>query len=160
MTRITSFIAGLVALSGCALAQDYPVEVDDLTALVLHEARGETFSGMVAVATVVLDRVEDPRWPATIEGVIYQPRQFSGMTRDKRFVSYDVKVVERASKAVWFAFIGFVPEECGERPILWFHTVDKPRGVEQWPPEWVGRLSLDVACIVGNHVFYRDPTHA
>lgn len=45
---------------------------------VRREAASEPFLGQVAVACVILNRVNDPqRWPDTISGVILQPLQFS-----------------------------------------------------------------------------------
>jgi len=50
----------------------------DLLARVVHgEAAGEPFEGKVAVAAVVLNRVDSPLFPDTIAGVIYEPWQFS-----------------------------------------------------------------------------------
>lgn len=50
-----------------------------LAKLVHSEARGETYTGQVAVAAVVLNRVDDPRFPNTIAGVIYQPWAFTAI---------------------------------------------------------------------------------
>lgn len=47
-------------------------EVDLLARLVHAEAKGESFAGKVAVATVVLNRVDHPDFPNTIQNVIYQ----------------------------------------------------------------------------------------
>ena len=47
-----------------------------MTRLVFAEARGEPFEGQVAVAAVLLNRLEHPDFPDTVQGVIYQPRQF------------------------------------------------------------------------------------
>ena len=45
----------------------------DLLAKVVHgEARGESYTGKVAVAAVVLNRVDSASFPNTIAGVIYQ----------------------------------------------------------------------------------------
>mgnify|MGYP005759376533 CR=1 FL=1 len=48
-----------------------------LARLIYAEARGETYSGMVAVGAVVLNRVKSPSFPNTISGVIYQPYAFT-----------------------------------------------------------------------------------
>ncbi len=48
-----------------------------LARLVYGEARGEPYKGMVAVAAVVLNRVEDSRFPNSIAKVIYQSGAFS-----------------------------------------------------------------------------------
>ncbi|MDR0137003.1 cell wall hydrolase [Metabacillus idriensis] len=48
-------------------------EDKDLLARIVHaEAKGEPYAGKVAVATVVLNRVKDDRFPDTIKDVIYQ----------------------------------------------------------------------------------------
>lgn len=48
-----------------------------LARCVYAEARGEPYTGMVAVAAVVLNRVKDSRFPNTISGVIYQSYAFT-----------------------------------------------------------------------------------
>ncbi len=48
-----------------------------LAQLVYAEARGEPYKGQVAVAAVVLNRVESSKFPNSIAKVIYQPRAFS-----------------------------------------------------------------------------------
>ncbi|WP_051758682.1 cell wall hydrolase, partial [Halobacillus karajensis] len=48
-----------------------------LAQLVEAEAKGETFKGKVAVAEVVLNRVEHSTFPDSVEAVIYQEGQFS-----------------------------------------------------------------------------------
>ncbi len=52
-------------------------EKDLMARLVRAEAGGESYEGMVAVASVVLNRVADPRFPNSVEGVIYAKNQFS-----------------------------------------------------------------------------------
>lgn len=47
-------------------------EKDLLARLVNAEAKGESYAGKVAVATVVLNRVESKDFPNTIKGVVYQ----------------------------------------------------------------------------------------
>ncbi|MFZ3589993.1 cell wall hydrolase [Bacillus sp. DJP31] len=51
-------------------------EIELLARLVRAEAQTEPFKGKVAVATVVLNRVESPKYPKTIKKVIYQRGQF------------------------------------------------------------------------------------
>lgn len=45
---------------------------DLLARLVSAEAKGESYAGKVAVATVVLNRVDHPDFPDTVKDVIYQ----------------------------------------------------------------------------------------
>ena len=44
-----------------------------LAKVIYAEARGESYTGQVAIAAVVLNRVRDSRFPNTVAGVIYQP---------------------------------------------------------------------------------------
>ena len=41
------------------------------------EARGESLKGQIFVLNTIQNRVDDIRWPSTIEAVITQPYQFS-----------------------------------------------------------------------------------
>ena len=48
-----------------------------LARLVYGEARGEPYTGQVAVASVVLNRVKSSAFPNSVAGVIYQSGAFS-----------------------------------------------------------------------------------
>ena len=50
-----------------------------LAKLIYSEARGEPYVGQVAVGAVVLNRVANPNFPNTLEGVIYQPWAFTAL---------------------------------------------------------------------------------
>lgn len=51
-----------------------------LLAKCIHaEARGEPYSGQVAVGAVILNRVKSSKFPNTIYGVIYQPYAFTAV---------------------------------------------------------------------------------
>ncbi|MGI6778565.1 MAG: spore cortex-lytic enzyme [Acetivibrionales bacterium] len=53
----------------------------NLLAHIIHgEARGEPYTGKVAVAAVILNRTRDSRFPKTIAGVIYQPGAFDAVS--------------------------------------------------------------------------------
>lgn len=68
-----------------------------LAKLVHSEARGESYTGQVAVAAVVLNRVEDSRFPNTIAGVIYQPWAFTAIN-DGQFALEPNKTAYQAAK--------------------------------------------------------------
>ena len=59
--------------SGTASSSDLNL----LARLVYAEARGESYTGQVAVAAVVLNRVKSSSFPNTVAGVIYQSGAFS-----------------------------------------------------------------------------------
>ena len=50
-----------------------------LAKAVYAEARGESYTGKVAVAAVILNRVDHPSFPNTIAGVVYQPWAFTAV---------------------------------------------------------------------------------
>lgn len=50
-----------------------------LARCVYAEARGEPYTGQVAVAAVVLNRVRSSKFPNSISGVIYQPLAFTAV---------------------------------------------------------------------------------
>ncbi len=50
-----------------------------LARLIYGEARGESYTGQVAVGAVVLNRVKSPSFPNTISGVIYQSYAFTAV---------------------------------------------------------------------------------
>ncbi|HRX14437.1 MAG TPA: spore cortex-lytic enzyme [Eubacteriales bacterium] len=51
-----------------------------LSCLVYGEARGESYTGKVAIAAVVLNRVKSSTFPNTIAGVIYQSGAFTAVS--------------------------------------------------------------------------------
>lgn len=54
-------------------------DITELANVIWHEARGESEKGQIAVGHVVLNRVRDPRYPNTIEGVVWQRAQFQNI---------------------------------------------------------------------------------
>ena len=65
---------GIVSSSGSTSASNSNIEL--LARAVYGEARGEPYAGQVAVAAVILNRVEDSRFPKTISGVVCQSGAF------------------------------------------------------------------------------------
>ena len=54
--------------------------VELLARLINAEARGESYTGQVAVGAVVLNRVRSSKFPNTIAGVIYQSGAFDAVS--------------------------------------------------------------------------------
>ncbi len=52
-------------------------DINLLARVISAEARGEPYTGQVAVGAVILNRIEHPSFPNTLAGVIYQPGAFS-----------------------------------------------------------------------------------
>ena len=62
--------------NSCGSSSSWNSDLNLLARLVYGEARGEPYTGQVAVAAVVLNRVKSSSFPNTITGVIYQSGGF------------------------------------------------------------------------------------
>ncbi|ARK30019.1 cell wall hydrolase [Halalkalibacter krulwichiae] len=74
-------------------------EVDLLARIVRAEAQTEPFEGKVAVADVVLNRIESSKFPDTVKEVIYEPKQFEPVANgqvNKPADAESIKAVEAA----------------------------------------------------------------
>lgn len=74
--------------------------VDLLAHLIHGEARGEPYTGKVAVAAVVLNRIEDSRFPKSIAGVIYQPGAFTAVSDGQIDLAPDGSSLDAARDAL------------------------------------------------------------
>ncbi|MEW9670259.1 spore cortex-lytic enzyme [Ammoniphilus sp. 3BR4] len=72
---------------------------------VYGEARGEPYVGQVAVAAVILNRVENAKFPNTPSGVIFEPRAFTAVADGQIWLTPNKK----AKKAVQDALNGWDP---------------------------------------------------
>ncbi|MHC0036095.1 spore cortex-lytic enzyme [Pseudoneobacillus sp. C159] len=69
------------------------------------EARGEPYIGQVAVAAVILNRVQSASFPDTISGVIFEPRAFTAVADGQIWLTPN----ETSKKAVIDAINGWDP---------------------------------------------------
>ncbi|MGM9949071.1 MAG: spore cortex-lytic enzyme [Lysinibacillus sp.] len=74
---------------------------------VYGEARGEPYEGQVAVAAVILNRLESDEFPNTISEIIFQPRAFTAVADGQIWLEPN----ERAKQAVLDAMNGWDPSE-------------------------------------------------
>ncbi|WP_042145711.1 spore cortex-lytic enzyme [Paucisalibacillus sp. EB02] len=78
----------------------------NLMANAVHgEARGEPYEGQVAVAAVILNRVESSSFPNTVAGVIFEPRAFTAVADGQIWLTPN----EKAREAVLDAINGWDP---------------------------------------------------
>lgn len=108
--------------------------------LVEAEARDEGYQGKVAVAAVVLNRVDSSEFPNSVSGVINQPGQFSPLS-DGSINSVTVSGDTR--RAVDEALSGSDPTSGA----IWFMNPDMAE------TNWIADTQAEVARI-GGHVFY------
>lgn len=76
-------------------AGDFDAESVELMArMIVAEAEGEPYLGMVAVGAVIMNRVESPRFPDTIRAVLFQRGQFEPIANG-RFWRVQVREIHR-----------------------------------------------------------------
>ena len=108
-----------------------------LARLVYGEARGEPYTGQVAVAAVVLNRVKSSSFPNTVAGVIYQSGAFS-VVNDGQI---NLTPNETARKAAQDAINGWDPTYGA---IYYFNPNTATN-------KWIWSRPLTV--VIGNHRF-------
>lgn len=75
-------------------------DVNLLARLIYGEARGESYTGQVAVGAVVMNRVKSSSFPNTISGVIYQPYAFTAVADGQINLSPDSTAIKAAKQAM------------------------------------------------------------
>ncbi len=108
-----------------------------LSRLVYGEARGEPYSGQVAVAAVILNRVSNPSFPNTIAGVVYEAGAFDAVSDGQINMTPD----STARKAAQDALNGWDPSYGA---IYYFN----PKTATN---KWI--WSRPVTVVIGNHRF-------
>lgn len=114
-----------------------PKEMELLARAVYSEARGEPFDGQVAIAAVILNRVDHPDFPDTISGVIYQPWAFTAVHDGQFWLTPN----ETAYKAVEAALAG---EDPSGGAIFYYNPVTATN-------RWI--RSRPIITTIGKHVF-------
>lgn len=108
-----------------------------LARLIHAEARGESYTGQVAVGAVVLNRVKSPSFPNTVSGVIYQRNAFTAVSDGQFNMAPDATSVRAAKDAMngWDPSYG----------CLYYYNPAVATS------KWI--LSRKVVVTIGNHVF-------
>lgn len=71
---------GALGITSGSVPSSTESDINLLAQIISAEARGEPYTGQVAVGAVVLNRVESPSFPDTLSGVIYQKGAFTAIT--------------------------------------------------------------------------------
>ncbi len=83
-----------------ALAKADPREKECLVRAMYFESNRSSDTGLLSVGTVVMNRVESPRYPETICGVVGAPRQFAPGVLSRSMAARDLPRVEAAAEAI------------------------------------------------------------
>lgn len=116
---------------------DVSQDVYLLARAVYGEARGEPYRGKVAVAAVILNRVESDAFPNTIHGVIYEKNAFSIVADGQINLAPDAEAITAARDA-----LGGVDPTNG---CLFYYNAEKTSNVYM--------LAKPVHTVIGKHTF-------
>ena len=108
-----------------------------LAKLIYAEARGESYTGQVAVGAVVLNRIASSSFPNTMSGVIYQPYAFTCVNDGQ----INLTPNETAKKAAQDALNGWDPSYGA----LYYYNPDIATS------SWI--FSRQTTVVIGRHVF-------
>lgn len=124
-----------------ASSNSYSSDIQLLARAINGEARGEIYEGQVAVGAVILNRVEDSRFPNTIAGVIYQPGAFTAVADGQ----INVPIAESSTvyKAAQDAMNGWDPTNGA----VYYYNPDTATSSWIW--------SREVIKVIGKHKFCR-----
>ncbi len=108
-----------------------------LARVVNGEARGEPYEGQVAVAAVILNRVEDDAFPDTISGVVYQNGAFDAVADGQVNLTPNDSCIRAARDALngWDPTGGAI------------YYYNPETATNQWI------RTRPIICTIGNHVF-------
>ncbi len=106
---------------------------------VYGEARGEPFEGQVAVAAVILNRVESATFPNSVSGVIFEPRAFTAVADGQIWLTPN----ESAKKAVLDAINGWDPT--GEA--VYYFNPDTATSSWIWSRPQIKRIGKHIFCM-------------
>lgn len=96
---------GIMSSSSSSSSSNNSSNVNLLAKVIYGEARGESYTGQVAVGAVVMNRVKSSQFPNTISGVVYQSGAFDAVSDGQINLTPD----ETAKKAAQDALNGWDP---------------------------------------------------
>ena len=135
---VSSGSAAVVSTSRGGSYRSYTQSEWDMLAQVVYgEARGESYSGQVAVAAAVLNRMEDNDFPDTMYGVVFQRNAFTCINDGQYYLKPNRTAYQAALDAM--------------------HGTDPTNGcLYYWNPvtatsSWI--WTREIQLTIGNHVF-------
>lgn len=75
-----------------------------------HESRGEPIQGQLAVGNVVINRQDDPSFPNTVCGVVFQKMQFSWYWDGKSDRIRNIKDLKLAAELSIMLLAGYIDD--------------------------------------------------
>ena len=129
------------------LTKETQKQVDCLADNIYHEAGFEPDAGKVAVALVTLNRMQDPRFPKDICGVVKQRTtsvcQFSWFCSKVSIKNKDA--YEQAKEVAVYVYANYENLKDITKGALYYHA-------DYVNPRW----KLEKTTVIGRHIFYKE----
>ncbi len=109
-----------------------------LSQAVYGEARGEPYEGQVAIAAVILNRLNSPLFPNSVAGVIFEPLAFTAVADGQIYMQPN----ETAREAVLDAINGWDPSE----EALYYFNPDTATSAWIWGRPQIKRIGKHIFC--------------
>lgn len=109
-----------------------------LAQAVYGEARGEPYEGQVAIAAVILNRLNSPLFPNSVAGVIFEPLAFTAVANGQIYMQPN----ETAREAVLDAINGWDPSE----EALYYFNPDTATSPWIWGRPQIKRIGKHIFC--------------
>jgi spore germination cell wall hydrolase CwlJ-like protein len=145
----------LASVSLQSAAQEMEREITCLATAIYHEARSETYSGQIAVAEVVINRVRDRQFPNSVCGVVYQGQELT--TGCQFSFTCDGSLNKGAGGRSW------ARAERIARNVLYGMTQEVTGSATHYhadyvSPRWANGFVRTKK--IGRHIFYRHPAQS
>jgi N-acetylmuramoyl-L-alanine amidase len=112
-------------------------EIRMIAQMVYGEARGESIKGQVAVASVIINRVQSDKFPNTVQNVLFQNGAFTAINDGQYYNTPDLN----ATQAVYYAIEGVDPT----KDALYYFNPDIATS------DWIWSRAKTVE--IGEHIF-------
>ncbi len=113
-------------------------DIQLLAQAVYSEARGEPYVGQVAVAAVILNRLEDSTFPDSISGIIFEPLAFTAVADGQFYMEPD----EQSREAVMDAINGWDPSGGA----IYYFNPDTATSDWIWQRPQIKRIGKHIFC--------------
>lgn len=137
----------LLDVSYSQLTKETQKQIDCLAENIYHEAGYEPREGKEAVALVTLNRMQDPRFPKDICGVVKQKTtsvcQFSWFCQHVYVKNKDV--YEEARNTAVYVYANYENLKDITKGALYYHA-------DYVNPRW----KLEKTTVIGRHIFYKE----
>ncbi|HEY5597982.1 MAG TPA: cell wall hydrolase [Kiloniellales bacterium] len=146
---VLGFLGQWLLAAGASAGVDVPQDVECLALTIYFEARGESDTGQLAVAHVVMNRVADPLFPAAVCNVVQQGGklalgcQFTWWCDELSDVPTDRRAWERSQALARRVYWNYSKDPTAGA--LWYHA-------DYVTPYW--RRGFTQGPKIGRHIFY------